>query len=643
MSAPRRTGAPAGVVGAAAVVVALAGTLLWALLLASPWRLAAGLLDARGHLARAEKALGRGAVKDARYETLAAAASARRAERGLAGAAPLLDAARPLPYGDAAAQLPHFVDAASHSSSAARGTLELAQDALRGPDKIIVEEDGEATIRLDRVRELAAVVDRVRADVDAARGSLEAVDADALPRRARPAVEEGIATAAEAGAILADAAAGFDVLPSILGEDGPRTYLLGMQNTAEQRGTGGAILQFAQLTIDRGRPRLEPAKTVYELDRNRRPLDVDLPDDAWYVALIEDARRFGNANWSPDWPLSASLTVAYGQAADAIVDTVELPEIDGVIAVDPLALERLMPGVGPYRIDAGNRISAANVVAFVLYKAYAAYPVPSARRGVLRQVVDGFYDRAFHPSSPSALVQGMGDALARKNMQIWLADPAEQGFVERMDWDGSIERAPGSDYLFVVEQNVGGNKLDYYDEHTTSVDVRFDGDDAIVAAEARVHNGVFLPQPRWSMGDSGPVHRPMLNVYAPGDARLLDASVEGAQVANPLPVWDDAPPRHAEREKAVWSATLEIPPGDDGAFRVRYRVPGIVRTTGGRRTYRLLVQHQTKVRPEMLEVRVTLPDGAARVRAPGWSRDGDALVWSRPLTRDVSLEVSWRE
>ena len=629
--------------GVAAVVVALAGALLWVVLLASPWRLAAGLLEARRHLTRAENALGRGAIKDARYETLAAAASARRAERGLDGAAPLLDAARRLPYGDAVAQVPHVVDAVTHSSNAATGTLEIAQDALRGPDKIIVREDGESAIRLERVRELAAVVDRVRAEVGAARRSLEAVDAGALPRRARPGIAEGIEVATQTDAILADAAAGFDILPAVLGEDGARTYLLGMQNTAEQRGTGGAILQFAQLTIDGGRPRLEPAKTVYELDRNRRPLDLDLPPDAWYVALIEDAQRFGNANWSPDWPLSASLTVAYGQAADALVDAVDLPEIDGVIAVDPLALERLMPGVGPYRIEAGNRVSAANVVAFVLYKAYAAYPIPSARRGVLRQVVDGFYDRAFDPASPSALVQGMGDALARKNMQIWLADPAEQRFIERMGWDGAIESTRDSDYVFVVEQNVGGNKLDYFDEHETSVDVRFDGDDALVETEARVHNGVFLPQPRWSMGDSGPLHRPMLNVYAPGDARLLDASVEGVQVANPLPVWDDEPPTHAERGKTVWSATLEIPPGDDGAFRVRYRVPGIVRTTGGRRTYRLLAQHQTKVRPEMLEVHVTLPDGATRVRARGWRRDGDALVWRRPLTRDVSLEVSWRE
>jgi hypothetical protein len=45
---------------------------------------------------------------------------------------------------------------------------------------------------------------------------------------------------------------------------------------------------------------------------------------------------------------------------------------------------------------------------------------------------------------------------------------------------------------------------------------------------------------------------------------------------------------------------------------------------------------------EELIVRLTLPQGAADVKAKGWSRDGDQLVWEHPLKEDIVLEVSWR-
>jgi hypothetical protein len=55
-----------------------------------------------------------------------------------------------------------------------------------------------------------------------------------------------------------------------------------------------------------------------------------------------------------------------------------------------------------------------------------------------------------------------------------------------------------------------------------------------------------------------------------------------------------------------------------------------------------VVQHQPKVRPEQLIVRIHLPEGARDVRAPGWRRDGDTLVLDRVQLRDLELEVSWQ-
>jgi hypothetical protein len=74
-----------------------------------------------------------------------------------------------------------------------------------------------------------------------------------------------------------------------------------------------------------------------------------------------------------------------------------------------------------------------------------------------------------------------------------------------------------------------------------------------------------------------------------------------------------------------------------------YRVPGVVRSAEGRKVYRLIVQHQPKVRPEELSITLTLPEGARRVHAPGWKRKGNVLEWTKPLKNDLDLEVSWQE
>ncbi|HYO61065.1 MAG TPA: DUF4012 domain-containing protein [Actinomycetota bacterium] len=654
-------GRRAGLGATFAFLTGIAGIFLWVSMLSGPFQLASGLLDASDHLERAERALSKAATKAARYETLAAVAAADRARAGLESDSPLLTLAERAPVvGDALKEVPHLVAAARYSAAAAEGTLDVAQNALRGPDKVIAKDpddpQGGGRIRLDRIRAIARTISAVRDDIRSARDELEAVDLGNLPERARRPVKKGIDKAQKTNELLADVEDGFAILPAVLGADGPRTYVLGMQNSAEQRGSGGALLQFAVFTIDKGKPEFsKESSSVYDVDKDRQQMSIPLPEDAWYVAGIPDAQRFGNANWSPDWPLSAQLTIEYAKATAAVTpeaaEVIPVDEVDGMIAVDPVAMEKLMPGVGPYTAGEGeNRtvyVTANRLVEFVLYKAYAKYPIQKIRRARLRDIVDGFYENVFKPKHPTELIDGFGSALAEKHMQIWMTDPAEQAFIEQMDWDGGIRAARDSDYLYVVEQNVGGNKFDYFSENTTTMDVVVDGDDAVVSSEVRVRNGVFLPQPRWSAGDSARtgLHWPMMNVYVPLEAELTGASYEGERESTPpnLVFATDTPTEHVEKGKKVWSTTFKIPPGEEAAMRLDYRVPGVVRSRDGRRVYRLIVQHQPKVRPERLGITLTLPEGARKVQAPGWKRKGDVLTWDKPLKTDLDLEVSWQE
>jgi hypothetical protein len=657
---PEYTATPrgAGIVGAVALLGALAGTLLWLTMLVGPVRLATGLTDARRQLQRAQDSLSAGQAKSAGFHVLAGSAAARRARAGLDANSPLLDLAAFVPaIDDALNEANHLVAAAEYSAAAATGTFDIANNALTGPQRIIQSDpenpDG-SIVRLDRVEAMAETVTGVRNAVRSAREQLRAIDSANLPGRFRPAVSDGLREMKKSDEVLGKVERGFELLPNILGANGARSYLFGMQNSAELRGTGGALLQYALLTFDEGRASFERPDTVYEVDRDRRQMSIPLPDDAWYVRGIPDAQRFGNANWSPDWPLSARVTVDYARASSD-----NFPDVDGFIALDPTVLEKLVPGIGAYRTKWNNRISANSAVNFLLYKAYGVYPKAYVRRVALRQVVDGFFERILNPAHPTFLVEGLGKSLASKHIQIWLSDREEQRFVDQMKWSGKLARARDTDYIDVVQQNVGGNKLDYHAAQITTMDIAFQGSDSLVSTRVAVENNVFGPQTQWAMGNSGPLHRPMINLYVPGDAVLQASEIspptcpECAALGQPGVTRIDAPPvvatwpdgrpiEHTELGKKVWTATLQIPPGREASFETTYTVPGVVRQRGGRSVYRLLVQHQPKVHPETMSITIELPDGVSDVRSRGFRRTGDTLSWVRRLQHDVALEVSWR-
>lgn len=668
--------APLGLIGTAAVLLTIGGVFLWVSILMTPWRIATGLVEAGAKLERGEKSLSGTALKEAQEQIFAGIAAAIRADEGLEGPGVMLDLALLSSRADGAVgDLDHLVEAAKFSGEAARGSLRIAKNALRGPSRIIKPDpdnpEGGSVIELDRIEEVGLSVAKVRANLEEVQRELEQIDLDELPGRVRKKVTDGLTRAREAEAVIADAQAGFEILPDILGASGPRTYLIGMQNPAEQRGTGGAILRYSYMEIDNGEPNLKAGGSVYDIDRERKLLDIGLPKDAWYVKAIDDAQRFGNANWSPDWPLSAQLMLDYAYAADKSPKVKPIPRFDGVITLDPVVMEKVLPGAGGFQLHGtGARLTAARAVHYLLYKAYASFPQKGERRAALKDVVKRFEQAMLDPLHPTDTVTGMGNALRTKHIQVWMRDPQEQAFVKRMDWDGSLKPTPKSDYLMWIEQNVGGNKFDYFTDHSTKADIEItDEGDAVTSAELTITNGTFFPQTLHAMGDSGartvtgqrrtPTHEPMMNLYVPQRAKLSKAIVasgrecsateaivtRACRVDSPeVAAWDgNRPPEHLELEKRVWTATVAIPPREEGVMSFDYRVEDVVQTEEGRSVYGLVLQHQPRVRPEIMEIRLRLPEGASDVVAKGFTREGDDLVWSRPLQKDLELEVSWQE
>ncbi|TNM53658.1 DUF4012 domain-containing protein, partial [Streptomyces sp. NP160] len=171
-----------------------------------------------------------------------------------------------------------------------------------------------------------------------ARDRAAAVDVAGLP----PGLSGGVAQAQSgvdqlAGG-LSRGQALLAALPGILGGDGPKSYLVAFQNTAELRPTGGIIGTWALLDVNDGRLSLSDAGSNDDLDRLTGPVrDLGPEHRALYPA--EQISYSQNVGLSPHFPYAAQLLTDLWTAQGR-------PAPDGVIAVDPSGLAPLLRGAG---------------------------------------------------------------------------------------------------------------------------------------------------------------------------------------------------------------------------------------------------------------------------------------------------------
>ncbi len=111
-------------------------------------------------------------------------------------------------------------------------------------------------IAVDEIRAAAGPLSLASADLDAAAAEIAtaptAADGAWVPASLDAQRADATDQLTEAATALDTAAAAADVLPALLGADGPRRWFVGLQTPAEARGTGGLPGNFVVLRADDG-------------------------------------------------------------------------------------------------------------------------------------------------------------------------------------------------------------------------------------------------------------------------------------------------------------------------------------------------------------------------------------------------------
>ena len=267
--------------------------------------------------------------------------------------------------------------------------------------------------------------------------------------------------------VVTAAARAVDLAPALLGADRPRRYFVLIQQTSESRGTGGLPGGFAILVANHGRLSVAAQGTDADLHNGPIPVPPGVPQD--YVDLYE--RQYGvfdiwqNVNVSPDLPVVARVVAARWQHQSG-------QHVDGVIALDALALADILRGSGP--VDLGGRqIAPAQLPDYLAvgqYRDFAAFDRQAARKEKLTMVARAATARLVQGGGSTAdLLRGLIDAVRSGHLRMASDDPALGPSLRAAHIDGAL---PGgtAPLAYPVLFNSTGGKLDYF----LSRSVRYD-------------------------------------------------------------------------------------------------------------------------------------------------------------------------
>lgn len=434
---------------------------------------------------------------------------------------------------------------------------------------------------------------------------------------------------------------------NFLGYDRPRSYLLVAQNSDELRATGGFIPGAWILTLDQGEiAQLAFWDTVEVDDLDASP---PLPPEGLLQSLWAGAWLFRDAGWYPDFPTSAGVMEQMFLLGKNI-------SVDGVIAMDQLALRDILDVLGPITLYTGEILDSDS------YLSILENNTDLFGHGFMDTALGAFLDRIREQGTDQvliALLATLNKSLNEKHILVSFHDSSLQDMVNRNGWSGAVEDRSG-DYLMVVDSNVGFSKvnrniaqrisysvvLSASGKSQARLDLLYTNQSSEMAPnscaiQSSVRAGITYDQVK------NTCYWDYLRVYTP-NASILESS-------SPFPMppgalyrrigYDDVEETrrvYAESGKSVFAGLFNLEVGASKNMAFAYTLPdSVVQWEGKRLNYSLFLQKQPGSVSTPVEIKILLPDGyCVHHSTPGISySEADEVQFLLNLDSDTLLEL----
>ncbi|MGH2787970.1 MAG: DUF4012 domain-containing protein [Actinomycetota bacterium] len=531
----------------------------------------------------------------------------------------------------------------------------------------IVGSDAEAVGAVARAAELSAraglSVARIPAETGEVDGSIAAavfqggrVNFNAI-RSAQPVVSEAAASLDEAARLLQEApiprieslktvfletrsklarAAGAAVkgdalmreLPALFGANGWRQYLLAFQTPSEARGGGGLLGIYGILEARKGRIRLTRVAPIGELTGPPRARADDMP--GWFnrtYGQLGALRQYQQANLTPNFPVAAEAWLQMYEG-----DTGQ--RLDGVVAMDPIALGEMLRGTGPIKARGLDvAVGPENAGQVLLYDSYTEFDDVTAQNRYLAGLIDAFWRRLNGDIDAHGFVSGLAEAASTNHLKAYV--PEQEEALGELEADGDYTAA-GPNVQVVFNNNAGVNKIDYFLHRRVQTIVRLleDGS-AEVTTTATLRNGAPTDAPRsliFGPGIGG-IEKPGLNAMflhfvLPESAKVMSFVNEGNR---------KQPFRGSDGGRPMVFDLFDVAASRTRSASVEYQMDQAF-VADGSGAFSFTMWPQATVNPDEFSLRVIAPDGYVVVD-PGTGEEAQQMSISGTLNAVRTMRV----
>jgi hypothetical protein len=374
---------------------------------------------------------------------------------------------------------------------------------------------------------------------------------------------------------------------------------------------------YGVLVAKHGLLRLREISSVHpELTSSRAPVGVP----GWFAQAYgsqQSDNQWQQANLSPNFPVVAEVLLEMYQ--DRIGG-----DLDGVLAMDPTALERFLGLTGPVEAH-GETLTSDQVRDKILKDQYLRFGSDKEQEDFLAGFVDAFWDRVQAGDlSSTELPDALSWAAASGHLKAYVRDEETQRRIAALGAQGWVpEEDPNVQMVF--HNNNGVNKLDVFLRRSmeTTVAIQPDGS-AQVTTTLSLRNRAPNDPSSLLLGTGRPVpvgtNRMVLNVMLPRGA-VVESSVLGKEERTPLVYME-------EGERPVVWESVTIPSGGRTKLEVRYTIPQAVRFSEDRGEHlALTLLPQSLSRPDSFSLTVVPPEGYSVASAEGFEeRSGQVTV-----------------
>lgn len=529
-----------------------------------------------------------------------------------------------------AAKVLGVLPVAGQNLAAARAVTEAALPAVEAAEGLraavdsLVDADLVAGGQVDTAA-IASVADELRRQSETLAEVEEAADGS-LGGWLLPPLWDRVAalsqTAEDLSATTGEAAGVLEQVPSILGEETGRRYLVLLLNNAELRGAGGILSGVGTMRAIDGRLSL---RRIYPREALTTDPPVQVPAPPAYERIYGDfdanTTLWVNVPYSPDLEETAAVAAALWE------ETVG-QGVSGVVFVDPHGLSALLdPGttlsVGAEAIP----VTAAELPDFVFSDAYQQFTSESERRlAILEAGADAFQAFLDQGAGGEEGFEELGRAVSGGHLAFVSLRPEEQSAISAVT-AATIE----PQQVRVVSHNLGngvdaGTKLDYWVERRVRQHCRVEEDGAATCAtRAAFANTVPDGLGTYVGGEPYGVLNSSVQLFLPQASDVHSVEVDGEE-----PQWS------ARRYGPATLVTLvaSVPQGETATVEVLYGVPA--RPDG---EFLLELVPQPLPRDARLDVLLELPRGW---KSEDLDERGDGVVgWTGVFGGPMEL-TAWR-